>query len=252
MKRTTLVGCAILATTIALAPQALAETREVDDFTEVNYTLPFSVEFVAGDETYVILEGDEDTIDEIVTEVRGDTLKVYKNDRWFDWSDGKVALTIGYVDVEAITMAGSGDAFAEGMNAEELSIKISGSAGFEIDELMVNDLHIKISGSGNVNLNDLEADSMSTSIAGSGDVEVTGRVVTQSISIAGSGDHNASELRSQEAEVNIKGSGDVEVWALATLDAHVMGSGDIEYYGSPQIKERVMGSGSVEHRGESP
>ena len=93
---------------------------------------------------------------------------------------------------------------------------------------------------------------MTTKIAGAGDVQVSGRVVSQSISISGSGDHNARDLRSQEADIKVQGSGDVEVWAVAGLSAMVMGSGDIDYYGDPTITERIMGSGSVERRGEEP
>lgn len=231
---------------------AETETREVDEFDAVNFALPFSVEFVVSDEPFVTLEGDEDTIEEITTKVRGGTLKITKDSDWFDWSDEEVHVTIGYQNLSSITLAGSGDGYAKNMEADKLTLRITGSAGLELDNLTCNDLEISIAGSGNVNINDLEADSISTRIAGSGDVEVTGRVVSQKISIAGSGDLNARELRAQETEVNIKGSGDVEVWTIASLDANVMGSGDIEYYGDPKVRERILGSGNLERRGDRP
>lgn len=252
MQPSTRLRAALALTCIVAATHVKAETFNVEDFTAISYSLPFNVELIATDEPFVTLEGDQDTIDEIIVEVDGDTLKIRKENRWFDWSDEEIHVTVGYVELEELYMNGSGDAYAEEMDTDDLLIKISGAAGVEIDQLVSNDLTITISGYGNVNVNDLEADSMSTSISGSGDVEVSGSVVTQTISITGSGDHNARELRSQEAEVNIRGSGDVEVWALASLDARVMGSGDIEYYGKPQLRERIMGSGDIKHRGEEP
>ena len=246
----------IVGVTIALLSASITwadtETRELDEFDSITFALPNSVEFVVSDEPFVTLEGDEDTIEEITTKVRGNALKISKESDWFDWSNKEVHVTIGYQKLSSITLAGSGDGFAKNMEADKLNLRIAGSASLELDGLTCNDLEISIAGSGNININDLEADSISTRIAGSGDVEVTGRVVSQKISIAGSGDLNARELRSQETEVNIKGSGDVEVWTVASLEANVMGSGDIEYYGDPKIRERIRGSGNLHRRGDIP
>ena len=252
MQRKYLAAALILTTAITAAASASAETRALDDFDAISYSLPFDVELIAVAEPYVAFEGDQDTIDEIITKVEGNTLIIRQEDSWFDWSDGEIYVTVGYTVLTELDMKGSGEAYAATMDAEDLLINISGAAGVEIDQLVSNDLTIKIQGSGNVNLNDLEADAMRTMIAGSGDVEVSGNVVTQRITIAGSGDHNARELRSQEADIDIAGSGDVSVWTLASLQAQVMGSGDIEYYGEPQVSERIMGSGNIEHRGDKP
>ena len=241
-------------TAILLAGSAWAdsETRELDNFTKIAYTLPFEVEFVVADEHFVTLEGDDDTISEIITEVRGDTLSVREEDSWFDWSDEDIVLTIGFESLEAISMAGSGDGYAEELESDDFDIKISGSALLEIEKLSCNDLDIAIAGSGDVKLNELDADTLSTSIAGSGNVEASGRVVSQNVSISGSGDHNARELRSQEADVKVRGSGDVEIWAVAALEASVMGSGDIEYYGNPKVDDSILGSGTLKRRGDEP
>ncbi len=248
-KPTVVILVAMLASPAAWSA---TETRELDSFEAISFELPFNVEFVVSDEPFVTLEGDEDTMDEIITDVRKNTLKIRKENSWFDWSDEEVHVTVGYQQLSKITMAGSGDGFAEDMEADELALRIAGSADLEIDNLIANDLKISISGSGNVTLNALDADSISTSIQGAGDVELTGRVVSQKISISGSGDHNARDLHTQETDIKVQGSGDVEVWADASLNATIMGSGDIQYYGSPSLSERIMGSGNIQHRGDEP
>lgn len=252
MKPGTVTWVALLFAWAAPTNVVFADTREVADFRVVSYALPSNVELVAAKDPYVLLEGDQDTIDEIITEVNGDTLNIRKDNRWFDWSDEEIFVTIGYTELSAVHMNGSGDAYAQELHADDLRIKISGSAGVEIDRLVSNDVGISISGSGNVNLNDLDADILRTDIAGSGNVDVGGSVVTQTITIAGSGDYKARELRSQEADVDIKGSGDAAVWALASLKVEIMGSGDIEYYGEPHLSKRIMGSGNIKHRGPAP
>ncbi len=249
-----LIAASVLFTAFfgTMAVNAATERRDVDDFSAIAYALPFSVEFVVSDEPYVMLEGDADTIDEIITEVRGDTLRVRKEDSWFDWSDEEVIVTIGYTEVERIAMAGSGDGFAKSLEADELEIVISGSANLNADSVIVDELDIVVSGAGDVEIGNVEADEISSQIAGSGSIDLTGRSVSQEISIAGSGDLRAADLRTQETIAKVAGSGDVEVWSEAQLTATVMGSGDIEYYGNPSVNERVMGSGEITRVGDSP
>lgn len=234
-------------TTLLLSAGALAdsETRVVDEFSEIKYMLPFDVEFVIADEHYVKLEGDEDTIEEIQTEVRGDTLRVYKENSWFNWSQGKVVITIGFSELEGITMAGSGDGFVELLEAEELTLKITGSANLEVETLEADEVKLSVAGSGNIEIEEADVDTIDSTIAGSGDITLAGRAITQDVSVNGSGDHQAEDLRTQETSASIRGSGDVTVWAEARLSASVVGSGDVEYYGSPEVKERIVGSGSL-------
>ena len=245
MMRSTVFAGLVLACTAPYAALADVETREVDEFSEIHYMLPFTVDFVLADEHYVELDGDEDTIDEITTEVRGDTLKIYKENSWFDWSDGKVRITVGYTELEALTMAGSGDGFVEALENDELTLKVTGSANLEIESLRADEVYLSIAGSGNVEIEDAQIDTIESKINGSGDIAISGRAVAQEISISGSGDHVAEDLRTQETSATVRGSGDVRVWAESHLSASVVGSGDIEYYGAPSVKERVMGSGSI-------
>lgn len=238
---------------LPVAAFAAEETRDLDDFSAVSFSLPFEVQFVVDDDHFITFEGDQDTIDEIKTKIQGNTLKVYKDNSWFDWSDDEdVVVTIGYSELNAISLAGSGDAFAEIIETDDFKITISGSASMEIEKVEADELKIAIAGSGNVEIHELEADELDTTIAGSGDIAVEGRVVTQEVSISGSGDHDAGELRSQESTVSVRGSGDVEVWAEARLAVSLVGSGDLKYYGDPNLTQRIAGSGSITHLGREP
>ncbi|XOV85005.1 MAG: head GIN domain-containing protein [bacterium] len=225
-----------------------AESRTVDAFTAIAYPLSYDVEFVAGSEHRVDFEGDQDTIDEIETRVSDNTLRLSKDSGWFDWSDGDVSITITYVALEGITLSGSGEGFAEAIDADRFDLKITGSAGFEAEQVNCNDLTLRVSGSGNIDMYNLRVDNVSASISGSGDMELTGETISQTVTITGSGDYSAKDLRSQEATVKVTGSGDAQLWAQATLDARVIGSGDITYYGNPSENTSVTGSGNIEQR----
>jgi hypothetical protein len=231
---------------------AATETRDVEDFVEISFTMPFDVEFVLSDKPYVRLDGDEDTIEEIITENRGDTLHIRKKDSWFDWNDEEVVVTVGYRTLERISMSGSGDGYAQEINSDNLNLAISGSATLEIETLATGNLDISITGSGDVEIHTLKADAITTKIAGSGNVDLAGRADKQKISIAGSGNYSASKLKTSETDAKISGSGDIQIWVESRLSATVMGSGDIEYYGKPSLNERTMGSGDITRVGDAP
>ena len=250
MSKQTLLGALSTALTLTGAAHAADERRDVDTFYAINYALPFEVEFVQGDQEYVLLEGDEDVIEDVITEIKDGTLRVYRRDRWFNWNDGKIVVTIGFEEIDSLALAGSGDGFVERIDSEDLTLAISGSASLEAEEVSAKALLLKIAGSGDVSIADLDADSISTKIAGSGDIELAGRSDEQEITIAGSGDYDGRRLRSDASDISIKGSGDVEVWAESQLDVSIMGSGDVRFYGDPTITERINGSGSVEPRGK--
>ena len=255
--RQILLSLTITLATIGLSANAHADTKtiEVDDFTQVSYAVAFDVEFVIADEPFVKFEGDEDIYEDLKVRVHRDTLSIREDEGWFGWGGrdhDDVIVTIGYVELESIKMSGSGDGFAEQIDADQFAIKIAGSSKLEVDHLIANDLTISIAGSGDVALNDIDVDSVSSKIAGSGDVHLGGTTNSQEISIAGSGDHQASELRAKETDASIRGSGDIELWSESQLSVSIMGSGDVEYYGDPELQQSIMGSGSLERVGSAP
>ncbi|MEE9582459.1 MAG: head GIN domain-containing protein [Acidimicrobiia bacterium] len=104
---------------------------------------------------------------------------------------------------------------------------------------------VSISGSGNVTAIGVDTDSFEVSIAGSGNVDFAGSVDALTVSIAGSGDFRGEELVAAEAAVSIGGSGSVLVNATDNLDVTIGGSGDVTYLGSPTLTMSIGGSGTV-------
>ncbi len=248
---------ALCALCLALPAYAVTDLRETDEFDSIYYALPYDVEFEVADEHYVRFEGDEDEIDNIELEVDGDRLELrHEESSWFSWSNDvdkdAVVVTVGYVAIDELTMAGSGDGFAEILEADLFEIVIAGSARLEVNDLEANDLEVTIAGSGDLEVHSLETDTIECTIAGSGDVELAGDTNAQEVSIAGSGDYDAGELRAQETEATTRGSGDIVVWTESRLKATIMGSGDIEYYGDPDVRRSIMGSGDLHRVADEP
>lgn len=104
---------------------------------------------------------------------------------------------------------------------------------------------LEIAGSGDATIANLAGGSFRASIAGSGDLKASGTVDKLEVEIAGSGDASLGALAANEVCVKVNGSGDVRVAPVNALDVRIQGSGDVHYRGSPRVTQEVRGSGDV-------
>ena len=107
---------------------------------------------------------------------------------------------------------------------------------------------VSISGSGDITATGIDADSFNADVSGSGQIEVVGTTGALSVDISGSGKYDGGDLVASVATVSVTGSGDAVVNATNELDAEVSGSGNIEYIGDPSLVSSISGSGDVSRR----
>ena len=192
--------------TIAGSGQVMSEDRSLPDFDTVELEGNMDVEISKGDSVKCTVEGDDNIIPLLKTEVRGNRLRIYLK-RGISLSSYK-ALNV-YLEVPEIN-------------------------------------GVSVSGSGDISFTDVTRGDVKVSINGSGDLTGTGEAEAVTAEINGSGDMHLFKLFSERASVEINGSGDVEINASASLDAEINGSGDIKYKGNPpEIKRSVNGSGDI-------
>jgi len=137
----------------------------------------------------------------------------------------RMVVTVDLIDLKAVSISGSGDVVADGINTSELRLKITGS--------------------GDVRMNQLHAGTMAVNVSGSGDVALAGKSGKLSIGIAGSGDVMTRDLETDDVNVSIAGSGDAKVNARKTLTVSIAGNGDVDYTGDAVVKTSIAGHGSV-------
>jgi hypothetical protein len=109
---------------------------------------------------------------------------------------------------------------------------------------------IDVSGAGKVVAADLEAEQLTVAISGAADMELAGKVDTQVVSLSGGSNYNGKNLASAHALVDISGTGDVTLRVSDTLDATISGAGSISYIGDPQVSRNISGIGSVNKVGD--
>lgn len=237
MKKSIVLLAALMLTTITQAQfwggkkgngNMTTETRTTNDYKGVKCAGSMDFILVAGTEGNIKIEGEENLLKYIITEVKGGNLivKVENGVNLKPSRNKSIKITIPFKDINNVSLAGSGDLWNE-------------------DVITSNNFDVSLAGSGDVILN-IEATSVEGSLAGSGDITLKGNTNNLTVKLAGSGDIHAFGLQSNHTVVSVAGSGDIQVVSNESLKARVAGSGDIEYRGNPSKEDtKVSGSGSI-------
>ncbi len=208
----------------------VTEDRQVGDYDQVALSGWFDLELVSGSEGNITLEGDENLLEHIKTEVKAGKL-VIKTEKGYQlqpssWKSGGITITVPVEEVSEVTLSGSGD--------------IVGKTVLKSDNFRT-----AVSGSGDVVL-EVEADDVEATLSGSGDIKLSGAARDFEVRVSGSGDIKAFDLDADRVEATVSGSADIHVTANQELMARVSGSGDIRYRGNPsKVDTKTSGSGDV-------
>ncbi len=203
--------------------------RSVGDYDGIAVSGWFDVDLVDGKEGKLTLEGEENLLEYIITEVENGKL-VIKTEKGVNlkpsnWEDG-IRITVPVESIDAVSLSGSGD--------------IAGRT-----TLKASDFKTAMSGSGDITL-DLETATMTATMSGSGDMNLSGKTKDFEATISGSGDIKAYDLIADNVEATVSGSADIKVTANEVLTARVSGSGDISYRGNPKkVDTKTSGSGDI-------
>lgn len=203
--------------------------RNTGDYDGVSVSGWFDVDLVDGSEGTVTLEGEENLLEYIITEVKNGKLVIKTekgvNLKTSNWKSG-IRITVPVESINSVSMSGSGDIVGK-------------------TKIKSGDFSTAMSGSGDITL-DIETNSLTASMSGSGDITLSGTTTDFEATISGSGDINAFDLEADYVNATVSGSADIQVTANKSIKARVSGSGDISYRGNPEkIDTKTSGSGDI-------
>ena len=204
----------------------VTQDLDIDKFTGVSLSFSGDVYLRQGNTQSVRVEGQQNLIDHLNTEVSDGVWKLKFNAKNINYkSKFKV-----YITVPTLTYA-----------------KVSGSGNMTTQGSFtgLDDLVAGVSGSGDLGM-DVECNTLSVKVSGSGDVEMQGSANAAHIKVSGSGTYDGYEMKTQNCEASVTGSGDISTYVSETLIATVTGSGDIDYKGGARVKAKVTGSGDID------
>jgi hypothetical protein len=176
----------------------------------------------------VVLEGEDNILARIRTDVSGNTLRIRGEDNVAFNPTKNLIYRVNVSEFDHFTLSGAGSLQAGDLRAESLSIVTSGAGNVNIEKLTAEDLKVTSSGVGN------------TMIGGS-----TSR---QEIDMSGVGSYQAPNLDSKETTIKISGAGGATVLVSDRLAVDISGAGSVTYSGDPQVEKKISGAGSVDKR----
>lgn len=204
------------------------ETRNASDYTSLASGGPINVQIAYGSSNSIKLEGDENLLPYIETEVKDKMLTIKIKQGYSLQTHQPIKVYVSMTTIDAIAQSGSGS--------------ISGEGNFSSN----NNTSVAASGSGSVNLKFASFSSLSVRMSVSGNLVLKGKIENEiDVKQSGSGNANLENTICNSATVQLSGSGNLRIHAEKALTAQISGSGNVIYSGDATVASKINGSGKV-------
>jgi hypothetical protein len=203
----------------ALAAPASAEDRRysVGDFDRVIVEGPYRVHLVTGRASAASAQGRRDGLDRVTIDVQGQILRIRRNRN--AWS-GTPGADPGTVAIELATRS-------------VRSVRLIGPARLDLEGARGLNLELSVEGSGDLRADGVDADRLSLALLGSGRLEIAGLARMVNGNFQGTGDVAATDLRAGQATIATTTSGAVAVTVNGPATVTANGLGTVRLLGRP-------------------
>jgi hypothetical protein len=197
------------------------ETRNTGDFTEIKVSRGMNVYISQGEQTKVVVRADENLLDAIETDVKGDALNITVTKFIRNASTMKVFVTTP--KLVAIKSSSGSNAFSETV-LKGKEMKLSASAGSNIK---------------------LEINAGNTEVSASSGSNITLEGTTGSFTGKASAGSNikAERLVSKKCEARVSSGANIWITANGDFSGRASSGGNVFYYGNPESTNIEKSSG---------
>jgi hypothetical protein len=210
--------------------KVVTESRDVSNFSKVSLLGIGELEISVGSSESLKIEAEENIIQKIKTEVKGDTLEISFEDHFNIMPTKPIRFLL---TVKQLT-----------------GIEVSGAGNVKLADLQSDALDVVLNGAGNISASGLQLGHLDVELNGAGSFEVSGKITDQTVTLGGAGSYQAKDLESTSAKVTLSGAGSATLWVTGSLDAKLSGVGSLDYYGSPaKVSQDISGLGSINDKG---
>lgn len=216
----TIIGSGVIAT----------DTIKISSFEKIATNGQFEIILTQSDQYGLIVEGDENILKLLKTEIKSNTLEIgMKSDNIKINSEASIKVYIQTPTLNRIENKGA--------------LQISSTNVL----LCAPELHIEnkgvLSGSLQVQSNHIVINS-----AGAGALDLSGSTNKLAIDSKGAGSIGATDLLAKDAVIKLSGAGNITVYATHELDVAISGVGNVSYKGNPEkLKKNIKGLGAIEN-----
>lgn len=226
--RTLFLLLLILASTTSCAlngsGRITSEHRRLKNIRGIDLRCGANVYLVQGPDQDVRIEGDDNLLGQIVTEVVNEQLIIRQSSSIHPSKPMDI-----YVTVPSLCL-----------------VELSGSGSIMMRNVFTcSYMNIRLGGSGNIYAN-VDAVSLRATICGTGNLRLSGSAAETDLRISGSGTLNAQGMICYSGNVSITGTGNSLVDVNNDLDVRIIGSGNVYYVTEPaRLNKWISGTGVV-------
>ncbi|MGI8555478.1 MAG: head GIN domain-containing protein [Pyrinomonadaceae bacterium] len=149
---------------------AKQETRNLAGFNEIEAGGAVNTEITVGQDFSVIVETDDNLLQNIKTDISGDTLKIYSEGRISPKT--KINIKISMPTLTKIDLSGVSTAIATNLKGDSLELKASGAARIKIDG-ETKDLSAEASGASKIIAENLKTENADVDASGASTITVS-------------------------------------------------------------------------------
>jgi len=203
----------------AIAAPAAAEDRRyaVGDFDRVVVEGPYVVHLVTGRASAATAQGRRDALDRVSVDVQGQTLRIRRNRNAWGGAPG--------ADPGTVTIALATRSLRSARLIGPARLDLQGGRGLAVE--------LSVEGSGDLRAAGVDADRLSLALLGSGRLEIAGAARMVSGNFQGTGDIAAAGLRAGQAAIVTTTSGAVAVTVNGPASVTANGLGTVRILGRP-------------------
>ena len=202
------------------------DERDVGSFERIKVGQGIEVELVEGKDEKITITTSNIDIDRVVTEVRGDILRIFLDGNRF--RNIEVKITVVYKELRGIIVQSTAQVYSRSL-------------------IKASDFSIDVSSAGNAEL-EIEANSIQIDVASAGSVNLSGLADEIEIEVNSSGSIRAYELEVEEAYIRANSAGSVRITVTKKIDARANSAGSIRYRGNPDKEYTSSNSGGSVRR----
>ena len=198
--------------------------ESISGFDRLDISHTFDVDIIQSQTYSLVVELDDNLVEYLVIEQRGDTLVLSLED---NQSYNRITLKalISMPTLRALEASGASDVkFTQFSSSNPFDLDVSGASSAE---------------------GDIEAGDVSVDISGASDVVLSGSGGDLKVDASGAGEADLEEFPVNDADLDLSGASDVTVNVSGTLDVRADGASEVKYVGSPTFGTVDVSGGST-------
>jgi hypothetical protein len=200
------------------------EERNVSGFSSLDVGGAFKVILTQGSTEKLIVEADAEEMDEIITEVVGNRLKIHTKSSWVG-NFHNMTIYLTFISLKDINFSGAVEVESQGpLSFEELDLEISGAA-----EISLN----------------LTAVKLDAEFSGASEIEFSGKCNTGYLEVSGASEINAENIEFTDLVLELSGASEARVNATGELRIDASGASSVRYKGGAKLTVNSSGASSV-------